>query len=337
MRRRDFIILAMAIGPAVSAPLFVRAQQTTKVYRIAIVAPATPAADLTETGGSRALRGFFAELRRLGYVEGRNLVVERYSGEGRSEHFSELARDVVRSNPDVIYAFANPMVSAFKAATTTVPIVGAVGDPILSGFASSLARPGGNITGVSVDAGIEIVGKRLALLKEIIPRMSRVAFLMTRSSWDSPYGISARELLERSGVTLVGAPLDGPADEVGYRRVFGAISHDGADALIVGDDSEHFTNRHLIVALAEQSRLPTIYGYREHAEVGGLMAYAWDFVGLSRQAADQVDQILKGTKPSDIPFYQSSKFELVINLKTAKVLGLTVPDSLLARADEIIE
>src|SRR5262249_42985981 len=314
-----------------------RAQQPAKVHRIAIISTAVPVTDITETSSLRNYRAFFQELRRLGYVEGRNLIVERYSGLGRTEHYAELAREVVRSKPDLILAISNIWVQHLKPMTTTIPIVGLVGDPVGFGLVASLAHPGGNITGISVDTGPEIETKRLQLIREAIPRLSRVGVLMTRWQWESPRGAALREAAQRLGVLLVGGPLEGTIQEAENRRVFEAITQEHADALYVGPDAEKIANRRLIVAFAEKNRLPTIYPFPEFVEVDGLMAYAVDLVDQFTRAAGYIDQILKGTSPGDIPIYQAAKFELVVNVKAANAIGLTIPPSLVLRADEVIE
>ena len=332
MRRRSFI--AGLLGGAAVRTTW--AQQPSKVYRIAFVNPATPVAELTEAGGLRFVRAFFEELRRRGYVEGKNLEVERYSGGGRAERYPELVRDVVRSNPDVIYCDTSRLALSFKAATTTIPIVTSTADPVALGIVASLSHPDGNITGISVDAGIGIWGKRVELLKEADPKASRVGFLATRAVWEQQ-GAVVREAIERDGMSVVGPALDTPLTDAGYRRVLAAMAQEGADALIVHDQPENLTNRRLICDLAEKGGLPAVYPYSEFVNFGGLMAYAVDLPDIYRHAAGQIDLILKGSKPGDIPFYQASKFELVINLKTARALGLTIPPSLLVRADEVIE
>jgi putative ABC transport system substrate-binding protein len=232
------------------------------------------------------------------------------------------------------------MVANFKAATTSIPIVGLMADPVAFGIVDSLAHPGGNITGISTDAGPEIWGKRLDLLREAAPGTSRVGFLASRSVWESPFGVASLGVAaERMGISLIGPPLEGTLQEQEYRRVFEAMLQGHADALIVSDQAENFTktNRRLIVELAATSGLPAIYPYREQAEAGGLMAYAPDLLDIYRRAAGYVDQILKGTKAGEIPIYLAVKFDLVINMKAAKAIGLTIPPSLLLRADEVIE
>jgi putative ABC transport system substrate-binding protein len=335
MRRREFI--ALVGGAAAVLPLAAQAQKSPEMRRLAIVHPSSPIAELTETGSPRYV-AFFKELRRLGHVEGHNIAVERYSGEGRTEHFAELASEVVSRSPDLIVATTSRLVLNFKAATTTIPIVGLMADPVRFGIVESLARPGGNITGISTDAGLEIWGKRLGLLRETVPGTSKVGFLASRVLWESPIAIAAlQEAAEGMGISLIGPPLEGTIQEQEYRRVFEVLEQGHPDALIVGDQAENLTYRRIIIELAAKGGLPALYPYREQAEAGGLMAYAPDLLDLYRRAAGNVSDILNGAKPSDIPVYQASKFELVINSKTAKMLGLTFSPSLLARADEVIE
>jgi putative tryptophan/tyrosine transport system substrate-binding protein len=226
---------------------------------------------------------------------------------------------------------------AFKATTTTIPIVGATTDPVALGIVSSLARPGGNITGISVDAGIEVWGKRLDLLKEAVPRLSRLGFLVTRSLLGKRGAAILKEAAGRRAISLIGSPLDSPIEEAGYRRAFAAMAQEGANAILVGAEPEHWGHMRLIVELAEKSRLAAIYAWREAVEIGGFMAYGYDILDIFRRIPHVIDQILKGAKPGEIPFEQAQKFDLVINLKTAKTLGIELPGSLLARADEVIE
>jgi putative ABC transport system substrate-binding protein len=329
MRRRNLIFGLFAVATTGGA----RAEQSRKSHRIAVVHPTHPATLLTETSGSPAARAVLNGLRRLGYVEGQNLLIERYSGEGRASHYPELARAVVSRNPDLIIAFTSNLVLDFKAATTTIPIVGMFAVPVEAGIVASLARPGGNITGASIDVGREQWGKRVQLLQQVVPQATRFGFLQSRErvKWE-PKG-----QLNGMGVTWIGPPLDHPFDESEYRRVFAALAQDGAEVISVNDEAENVTNLRLIVELAEKARLPAIYPFKMFVEAGGLMSYGIDFAALGHRVADMVDEILKGTKPSDIPVFQPTKFELAINLKTAKALGLAVPPELLATADEVIE
>jgi len=291
---------------------------------------------MSENGNLR-FRAFFGELRRLGYVEGRNLIVERYSAEGRTEHYSQLAHDVVRLKPDLIFTVGVLMAQRFKSATTTLPIVLVVTDPVAYGLTTSLAHPSDNLTGVTVDTGMEIWGKRLALLKETVPGVSRVGYLATRAVWEAPQGSAVREAARQLGISLFGTPLEEPLQEAEYRRVLASMSQDRLEALVVSELAESLSNLKVIVELAEKARLPAIYPWREAVELGGVMAYAEDLPDLYRHTARQIDEILKGVKPQDIPFYQPTKFELILNLKAAKALGLIFPSSLLGSADEVIE
>ena len=340
MRRRDFTMGLLLAGAAGT----VRAQETAKQHRIAIVIPAGPVAVVNETSGDalgrRLYQPFFEELRRLGDVEGPNLIVERYSGEGRPDRFADVAREVAGRNPDVIVAISNPVVLAARAATGTIPIVWIGVDPIAAGLVTSLAHPGGNITGVSLFDS-ETYAKRLQILKDALPSASKVAYLSPRRAWENTGGQALQRALEEVGrrLELSVIPMllqESTAPE--YRRVFAEIATERPDALIVNDIADHFPYRQLIVDLAEKSRLPAIYrAIREYVEAGGLMAYGADFGELWRRMADDVHQILDGAKPGDIPIYQATKFQFVINLKAAKALDLTLPPALLAAADEVIE
>jgi putative tryptophan/tyrosine transport system substrate-binding protein len=335
MRRRTFIaglLVAAAAGRA-------QAQRTTKVYRIAKIYGATPVAEAIKASNTHGSIGwlFFEELRRLGFVEGQNLVYERYSAEGRTDQYSKLARDVVGSNPDLIIAEGAIMMLAFKAATTTIPIVGQTVDPVAAGIVPNLARPGGNITGVSVNAGPEISGKYVELLREAVPDLHSVGFLASRKVWEIPEGAAMQEAARRVQISLIGPPLEYPLDEAEYRRVIAAMAQAGAQGLIVVDQAQNYQNMRLIIELTERLRLPAIFPWGRYCELGGLMAYTSDPVEINRHLADQIARILRGASPGDIPFYEPTKFELVLNLKTAKALGIEFSASLVARADKVIE
>jgi putative tryptophan/tyrosine transport system substrate-binding protein len=334
MRRREFVaglMFAAAMGRA-------QAQQTGKVYRIAFAHPTAPVTDLTQTSrGSFVTPAILEELTRLGYVEGRNLLIERYSGEGRAAHYPDLARQIIGQNPDLIIAISSNLTLDFKAATSTVPIVGIFQVPVESGIVRSLARPGGNITGVSLDVGFwDQWAKRVQLLKEAVPQITRLGLLGTRNAWErSSAAISEGEL--KNSVSVVGPPLERPVDEKEYQRVFAALAQADSDSLYVADEPENVTYRRLIVDMAAKGRLPTIYPWRQCVEAGGLMSYGIDLSDLGHRIADLVDQILKGAKPGEIPIFQPTQFELSINLKTAKTLGIELPPLLVARADKVIE
>jgi len=334
MRRREFI--AGISGAAAVWPVAAWAQQSERVRRIAIFHPAIPTTLLTETGGGSAWRAFFGELRRLGYIEGQNLIIERYSAEGHHERYAELARQIVAGNPDVIVTGTNPVVTAFKAATSTIPVVAFMLDPLHAGLVTSLNRPGGNLTGITLDAGIEVWGKRLEVLKEAIPSTAKAAFLGMRGGWEGSSGQVLRDAAAQLGISLTFTlPERGTPSEI--ERVFAEMEQQRPDAVLVSGEGDLYAHRQLIAELAEKKRLPTMCPYRDNVEAGALMGYAVDLAELLRRMADDVHRILNGASPGDIPIYQPTKFELLINLKTAKALGLTIPPTLLARADEVIE
>jgi putative tryptophan/tyrosine transport system substrate-binding protein len=336
LKRRKFIAL-LGGAASIAWPLPARAQRPEKVYRIAIVSPSFPITELKETGDSD-FRFLLRELRRLGYVEGQNLTVERYSGRGQTEHYAELARQVVGRGPDVIVTNASRLVLNFKAATTTIPVVGLMADPIAFKIVDSIARPGGNITGVSVDAGLEVWGKRLELLREAVPEsVSGVGYLASRDTLGTSQATTVQRAAKQLGILLIMIPLEGTVQEAEYLRVFETMTQSRAHAIIISDQPENQAHRRLIVDLANDNRLPGVYPWRGYAEVGGFMAYGINSADMFLRAAGYVDQILRGTKLGDIPIYQPTKFELVINLRTAKALGLTIPPALLVRADEVIE
>ncbi|WP_234683563.1 ABC transporter substrate-binding protein [Bradyrhizobium monzae] len=304
--------------------------------RIALVSAGTKAADMNN--GNRYFRAFFDELARLGYVEGQNLSVERYSGEGRVEDFSQLAHDVVSTGPDLIYAMSGPLASMFKMSTTTIPIIAISADPIALGLVPSIARPGGNITGVSVDAGIQIWGKRLGLLVEAKPKLSNARFLASQALWERPSGSGAaiQDAARQVGIKVSGALLTTMSTQA-YQPTFRLMEQEQVDSLLVSDEPEHLPYLKLITEMAARTRICAVYPYRAFAEVGGLMAYSTDLLDVQQRCANLIYRVLKGDNPGDIPFYQQTRFELVINLKTAKALDLLMPATLLARADEVIE
>ena len=328
MRRRDFtvgLLVAAAAGPA-------WAQQVAK-RRLAILHPAIPAAQITE---DIFWRGFFADLRRSGYLEGENLIVDRYSAEGHHERYPDLARKIVASHPDVIVTVSTRAVIALKAATDIIPVVALMlEDPLKAGLVASLARPG-NLTGVSRDAGVEIWGKRLQILKEAIPSATTVALLGFRELWEGPAGQVLRDASRQLGISLIAMllPAGTPAE---IERVFAAMRQQRPDAVLVTGEGDQYAHRQLIVELAEKSRLPVMYATGDYVERGGLMGYVADDAEARKRMVDDVRQIFGGAKLGDIPIYQNAKFDFVINMKTANVLGLTIPPLLLARADTVIE
>ena len=328
--RRKLLQILLAIAPGVLfLPLSASPQTPAKVYRIGVletVSAANNAANLD------ALR---QGLKELGYVEGRNLTIEYRSADGLSERFTALASELVGLSVDLIVTRGTPATIAAKNITQTIPIVmAAVGDPVDSGLVISLARPGGNVTGLS-SVTTEMDAKRLALLREVVPALSRVGLLLDGGSSTNQLQLkviaaAAQSLGVERQLLDVGKPVD-------LAPAFDAAIRQRVDGLVVWQDVILQQNRTLIAELAAKHRLPAIYRSMEFIDAGGLMAYGPSYPDLYRRAANYADKILKGAKPADLPVEQPRKFELVINLKTAKALGLTIPQSVLARADEVIQ
>jgi putative ABC transport system substrate-binding protein len=312
------------------APLTAEAQAPAKVYRIGFLGVTRP------EDATYALEAFRRGLRELGWVEGQNIVIEYRYADGRSERLPALAAELVGLKVDVIMAGSMPGIQAAKNATNTIPIVmGLSTDPVAEGVVASLARPGGNITGLTAVAGLEIIGKQLELLKEAVPGVRRVALLLnpanrTHTLWGREAEAAGRAL----GLQLQRHEVRGP-NELG--GVFAAIGRERASALFIPGDATFTILRGRIAELAAQGHLPTMSALRQYVEAGGLMSYGASITENFRRAAYFVDRILKGAKPADLPVEQPTKFELIINLKAAKALGITIPQSLLFRADEIIQ
>jgi putative ABC transport system substrate-binding protein len=323
MKRLAVALLTLAL----LAARFAEAQPA-KVARIGFLAPTSASSNADRV---EALR---AGLRDFGYVEGKNIVIEFRWADERYDRLPDLAAELVRLNVDVIVTAGTPAIRAVKNATTTIPIVMATsGDPVGFGFVASLARPGGNITGSSIFAP-ELSAKRLELLKETLPRAQRVAVLLNPDNSINERNLPAMERTARSlKVGLQRFEVRRP-DE--FKDVFSAIAKQRVDAVALPEDDFLNANRSGIAELVAKQRLPSIRR-KEFAEAGGLIGYGVNFLDLYRQAATFVDKILRGAKPGDLPIEQPTKFELVINLKTAKALGLTIPQSVLARADEVIQ
>ncbi len=324
----------MSLLLAAAAPAW--AQQAAKQHRIAIVTSAIPAFLIREDSGDDASRLLFQELRRLGHTEGGDLVVERYSAEGHPERLPALAAEVVSKAPALIIAAGGPVAQALAAVTTIVPIVAIFPDPVRNGLVQNLARPGRNITGVSVDAGVEIVGKRLQMLKEAVPAAKKFAYLELSGSPGATAAPILAEASQRLGISVAVTALR-ESTRAEYERVFGEIAQQQVDAVLVSDQGEALAYRQLIVELARDKRLPTMCAAADFADFGGLMAYAADPVATFRAVADDVHQILGGTQPGVIPVVQPSRFEFSVNLNTAEALGLVLPAALLAAADRVIE
>ncbi len=323
MRRRKFI--ALFGGTAIVWPYVVIAQQTDRMRKIGVLA----------NEPWSAIDGLRQGLRELGYIEGHNLRLEYRYAEGQTERYPALAAELVALPVDAIVTTGTPAALAAKRATTTIPIVMATGgDPVGTGAVSNLARPGGNITGLS-SLTSEVDAKRFELLRELLPTFSRVGVLMNPIN---PFNIIAaqhmRSVAERLGVRLDFVEVSTEAE---FDEALRSLRRLHPDAVVVIADAFLLGHRTRIAQFMAESHLPAIYAYRDHVEAGGLMTYATNFRDLFRRAAIFVDKIFKGAKPGDLPIEQPTKFEFVINLNTAKALGLTIPPVLLARADEVIE
>jgi putative ABC transport system substrate-binding protein len=311
-----------------AAPLTAEVQLAGKSYRIGYLSSGSSTA-------TPLIEAFRQRLRELGWIEGQNIIIDyRFAGY-RYDRLPDLAADLVGLKVDVIVAPATPAATAAKKATGTIPIVMiGVGDPVGTGFIASLARPGGNVTGSSYSVGLEIYAKQLELLKETVPKVRRVAILSNPTNPGHPLWMNEIQGAGRSlGVQLQFLEAQGPTE---FDGAFAAMAKERAGALLVVADGMFMLHRTRIADLAAKSRLPSL-GYRELVEAGGLMSYGPSLPDLWRRAATFVDKILKGVKPADLPVEQPTKFELVVNLKTAKGLGLTIPQSLLLRADQVIE
>jgi ABC-type uncharacterized transport system substrate-binding protein len=326
MRRRAFIAL---IGGAAAWPSAARAQRSGRVYRIGVLETA-PAA--SNAANFDALRN---GLRELGYVEGQNLVLDYRSVDGRPERFPQLAAELLRLNVDLIVTRGTPAVMAVKNATGTVPVVmAASGEPVGTGVVAGLARPGGNVTGLSALTS-ELVAKRLELMREAVAGIRRIAFLFNMGN---PIAPSSWEEFKTAAPSLnLEAQLLDVRKSEDLVQAFDTAIAQRADAILVGNDTVMLANRRQVVELAAKHRMPAMYHAREFVDAGGLMTYGVSYPDLYRRAATFVDKIFRGARPADLPVEQPTKFELVINLKAAKALGIEIPPTLLARADEVIE
>ena len=331
MKRRDFLIAAAMLAPAMR---HASAQQPATKKRLAVIGYGK--VEDMRIGRDPGATIFLEELQRLGYVEGGNLIIDRW--QYQSGRLEEIAREVVNTNPDVIACGGTPMTLRLKAVTTTIPIVAITGDPIRFGLVSNLARPGGNITGVSVDAGVEVWAKRLELLSIAVPKLVNVVFVSTEGAWTGAGGQAVRDAAQKLGISLVRATLKSPYGEAEYRSAFSSIQRDQLDGLILSDEGQVLLpQKSLLVQLIQQLRIPAVYPYRELAEAGGLMAYSSDLKSIIQRQVAQIVEVLRGANPGDIPYSQAVRFELVVNLKTAKELGIEIPDGLVAAAAAVIE
>jgi putative tryptophan/tyrosine transport system substrate-binding protein len=324
MKRREFITM---LGGAAAWPIAARAQQPGKLPTIGFLG-AAPSIE------SQRIAAFVQRLRELGWIDGRNLAIEYRWAEGRNERYTEIAAELVRLKVDVIVTVATPATLAAKQATTVIPIVFlTASDPVGTGLVASLARPGGNVTGLANQIS-DTTGKKLEFLREVVPGLRRLAIMANVANPAAVLDMGEAQVTGRAlGLEVTTSEIRRAED---ISPAFDALKG-RADALYLCPDPLMNTNRTQINIFAVRARLPTIYGVRDFVQAGGLMSYAPNLPNQFRRAADFVDKILRGAKPGDIPVEQPTKFELVINLTTAKALGLTVPPSLLARADEVIE
>jgi ABC-type uncharacterized transport system substrate-binding protein len=328
MNRRAFVA---GMGAVLAGPVAGRAQSTSKLYRLGVLTPGIRPASSAPTAASVLPR----VLGDRGYVEGQNLAIEQRFADGKLDRLPVLARELVKLRMDLLFAASPVAVQAAKDATKTVPIVMLLSysDPVELGFVASFARPGGNITGVVMAAEPTIAGKRLELRKEAIPRATRIAVLTTNEAGSRTQLEWAEKAALPLGVKLIVVEVRSAE----YDRAFATILAERADALLVLASVLFSTERARIIDLAAKYRVPAIYDSDEHVEAGGLMAYGGSILGITRRAAAYADRIFKGADPADLPVERTITFGLAINLKTAKALGLTIPSSLLLRADQIIE
>ena len=331
MMVRGVALVAVLAVSLLAAPLAADAQQAGKVPRIGFLSLTSP------SDRPPLLDAFRQRLRELGWVEGQNIVIDYRYAEGRVDRLPDLAAELVRLKVDLIVASVGTQgATAAKNATETIPIVMiAVRDPVGIGLIASLARPGGNVTGVSGSAGLEWVAKQLELLKETVPKIRRVAILSNPTNAYHQLALREVDVAARAlGVQLQFLEAQGPNE---FDGAFAAMAKESVGALLVLSDAMLNSHRTRLAELAARNRLPAAYGVRESVEAGGLMSYGPSFLDSFRRAATYVDKILKGAKPAELPVEQPTKFELVINMKAAKALGLTIPQSVLLRADHVIE
>ena len=330
MRRREFI--GLLGGAAVGPSLPVVAQQPNRLPIVALVFSTAPLGEMVGSDPvSRTARAFVHGLRDLGWIDGRTIVIERRSAEGMPQRAPAIFTELLARGVDVMMVAGERWLHlAAQQATRTISIVATLAeDPVATGLIVSLARPGGNLTGIALTTGHELTLKRLQLFKEMAPQIARIAYLATQSAVDQYRGGAGFP-----GVTVMLVRVDRPEQ---YDEAFATILRERADALMLSTSPIHYVNAQRIVSFANESRVPTMYAFREAVEAGGLVSYGANAPGLWRQAARLVDRVLKGAHAGDLPVEQPTSFELVINLKTAKALGLEVPPTLLARADEVIE
>jgi len=324
MRRRYFLVGLLATTGAST----LWAAEPNKVYRLALA--------VLSSNPTFRMR-FLDRLQQLGYTEGKNLIIDRYVVDGRSD-YTEIARNMVRSTPDVIaVGLDNQFISQVAKEAFPTPVVALI-PSIAAGLVHNVSHPEGNITGVTLDAGIEMQGKQLDILRQAVPSVSRVAYLSNHYDWEGAWGQAMLDAGKALGISIVGVPLESTAGEEEYRKAFETIAQRSAQALVFNGLPPNFQHRALIAKLAAEYRLPSIGWALDIVEEGqGFLSYAPDYSGLPEQWVDQIDRVFRGSKVADIPVSQPTKFILAINLKTAKLLGLQIPPALITQADKVIE
>jgi putative ABC transport system substrate-binding protein len=329
MRRRD-LLAGLLVTTAVGS---LRAAEPNKVYRLALVTPF--GIERFAPGGP--LQHLFDHLRQVGYVEGKNLILDRYAVEGRPERYTEIAHKIATQKPDVIaVGIDHQLILRIANEVPTIPIVALMGDPAAAGLVRNLARPEGNITGVALDAGIEMQGKHLDILRQAVPSASRFAYLSNRAEWEGAWGKAIVEVGRVSGISIIGIPMERWAGEPEYRQAFEEMARHSVEAFVANGFAPNFTNNDVIAELAISYRLPWICWWPDILKKA-VLVYAPDCGDCNAHWEEQIIEALKGARITDIPVYQPTKFILAINLKTAKRLGLEIPAGLVARADEVME
>jgi putative ABC transport system substrate-binding protein len=327
MRRRD--VLAGFLATTAASAL--QAAEQNMVHRLAVCSSSM------ESFSTPPLVWLPDWLRQAGFAEGKNLIIDRYATEGRAERYAEVARKIVHGKPDVIaLGFDHQFILEVANETSTIPIVATFGDPVAAGIIKNMARPERNITGVSLDAGIEMQGKHLEILRQAVPSASRIAYLSNRAEWEGAWGQAVRDAGQRSRVSIVGMPMERSAGDKEYRQAFEAMAHQSVDALMANGLPPNFEHRRIILELALKYRLPSITWWTDLGEQI-FLAYTPDYPYYFHLWAAEVGQALNGVAPADIPIQQATKLMLTINLKTANALGIDVPATLILRADKVIE
>jgi ABC-type uncharacterized transport system substrate-binding protein len=322
------VVLILCLSFAAPAA---QAQQAGKVYRVGVLSAGSVALDAVGNGR----QAFLERLSELGWIVGQNLTIEPRHADGELDRLPGLAAELVQLKVDMVLAFGTPAALAAKRATVTIPIVIVAGDPVGTGLVASLAHPGGNITGLTNEAGLEIFAKRLELLKEMAPKISRLGILTNRSNIaEARGGAATAPLAQALRLTFVPVDVRSPS---GFDGAFAVLIRERVDGLTATENPLNVEHKDLIVSFVNKNRLPTVFGERVFVDAGGLMSYGISFADLLRRLATCMDKILKGSKPADLPIEQPTKFELVVNLKTAKALGLTIPQTILLQADQAIE